>query len=262
MYNKININFVGEIRLDNKYFNNVIAELQPFFDENGITEKDGQYCSENKAIKVNYDDNRQMYTLSVADIAEGEISEYREINAWLFDDSQTARDAGAVGIDFANSLRKEFGIKRQRTTTGVIDLPTAYKEGNFNISNFAKKVLDVFPAMKEEYKNHIATYGNFLYLDFFGQYFVPRIVRLFEEGTKKQVKKFYDILEDAYVKGDKDTVNAVVAVLCAAAYNNEKVTEGIREMLSVDSHFLTSFNMFLPVFAKNTKLKNSLIKEK
>ena len=246
--------------MDNRYFENVIKELEPLFAENGITEKDGVFVSENKAISVNYDEQRQMYTLSVADITDGNIGEYKEINSWLFDDSQNAKDAASVGIDFANSLRKEFGIKHTRLANANVELPTAVRGDVMNISGFAKKMLDIFPALKDEYKNHIAVYGNFLYLNFFGEFLVPRVVRLFEEGTKIQIKKFYDVAEDAYVKGDKDTVNTLICVLAAAAYKNEKVTNEIKEMLSQNSHFLNSFENFVPAFSKNKKLVSALIK--
>lgn len=246
--------------MDNRYFENVIKELEPFFAENGITEKDGVFVSENKAISINYDEQRQMYTLSVADITDGNIAEYSEINSWLFDDSQNAKDAASVGIDFANSLRKEFGIKHTRLANANVELPTAVKGDVMNISGFAKKMLDIFPALKDEYKNHIAVYGNFLYLNFFGEFLVPRLVRLFEEGTKKQIKKFYDVAEDAYVKGDKDTVNTLICVLAAAAYKNEKVTNAIKEMLCENAHFLNSFENFVPAFSKNKKLLSALIK--
>ncbi len=246
--------------MDNRYFYNVIKEMQPFFDENNISENDGIYCNESKAISVKYDDSKQMYILSVADITEEDIGEFVEINSWLFDDSQNERDALSVGLDFANSLRKEFGIKRKRAVNSIIDLPTASKDGNIDISAFSKKILDVFPALKEEYKNHITVYGNFLYLNFFGEHLVPRLVRLFEEGTKKQINKFYVVLEDAYTKGDRDTVNVTVAILVAAAKNNEKANSSILEMLDQNKHFLNSYKTFIPFFEKNKKIKEALIK--
>ena len=97
-------------------------------------------------------------------------------------------------------------------------------------------------------------------MNFFGEHLVPRLVRLFEEGTKKQIKKFYDVAEDVYLKGDRDTVNTLVAVLVAAAYKNEKVTSAIKEMLCDNKHFLSSFENFVPFFAKNKKLLNALVK--
>ena len=51
-----------------------------------------------------------------------------------------------------------------------------------------------------------------------------------------------------------------LTLLVAAAYKNDKVTEQIREMLAENKHFLNSFNMFIPVFAKNKKLLSALIK--
>ena len=61
-------------------------------------------------------------------------------------------------------------------------------------------------------------------------------------------------------RSDRDTVNAVVAVLGAAAYNDEKATAAIKEMLADDKHFLSSFECFMPMLAKNKKLTASLIK--
>lgn len=234
--------------------------MKPFFAEHNITENDGIYSNEVKSVLVNYDDARQMYVLSVADIEDGNTGEFREINSWLFDDSQNARDAESVGIDFVNSLRKEFGIKSTRSADITIQMPSASKDGNVNIDTFTKKILDVFPALKDLYKAHVTKYGNFLYLNFFGEHLVPRLVRLFEEGTKKQIKKFYDIWENAYNKGDKITVNVTVAVLAAAAHNNEKVTAAIKEMLVENAHFLASFENFIPYFEKNKKLQNTLLK--
>lgn len=236
--------------------------MQPFLTEQGYTlNSENVFESAEKLIAVNYDDAKQMYTLSIAEKAEEGEAEYKQINAWLFDDSQNAKDAESVGIDFVATLRKEFGIKTKRVAdTSAIDLPTASKSDSMNIQWFTKKMLDVFPAIKDDYKSHIAVYGNFLYINFFGEHLVPLLINLFENGTKKQIKKFYDVLEDAYVKGDKDTVNIMIAVLCAAAYNNDTVTAGIKEMLGEDKHFLSSFENFLPAFSKNKKLLSALVK--
>lgn len=248
--------------MDNRYFENVINEMQPFLEEHSFKPgEEGVYYNESKRINIKYAEDRQMYILSVADIDEnGETSEYREVNAWLFDDSQNAKDASAVGIDFTNSLRKELGIKPKRVNSGNIELPSASKSGAMTVTGFAKKMLDVFPSLKEEYKNHISLYGNFLYMNFFGEHLVPLMNNLFVTGGKKQIRKLYDVFEIAYVKGDKDTVNIMVALLCAASYKDENATDAIKEMLSDDSHFLASYENFVPVFAGNKKLLSALIK--
>ncbi len=247
--------------MDNKYFEVIVKELSPFFAEKNITDKDGYYANDNKAIKIEYQEDRKMFTLSVADIEDRIVGDYREINAWLFDEAYNEKDAVSVGLDFAISLRKEFGIKTTRTLNNIANLPTATKDGATNVTAFSKKVLDVFPALKEEYKNHVATYGEFLYLSFYGEHLRPRLIRLFEEGTKKQIKKFYEIIDVAFRKGDNDTVNTAIIVLAAAAYKNQKVTDTIKEMLNEDKNFLSAFEAMVPVFASNSKLVKTMIKD-
>ena len=247
--------------MDNRYYDRVIEEMQPLFDEQGFkSQEDGSFKNDKKSVKVAYDEARQMYTLSAADIEDGNIGEYAEINAWLFDDSQNAKDAVSVGIDFTASLRKSLGIKVKRTAGAEVELPSLSKSGSITITGFAKKMLDFFPSIKEDYKIHIAQYGNFLCLNFFGEYLVPQIKAVLASDNKKQIKKLFDLLDDLYVKGDRDTVNTIVAILCAAAYNDEKATAEVRQALDSDKHFLSSFDNFLPVLPKSKKLSSALLK--
>ncbi len=249
--------------LENKYYENVISEMNPFLEEQGFKLlENGNFANAKKEISVKYSQDRQMYLLLSADIDDnGKAGEMCEINAWLFDDSQNAKDAVSVGIDFVNSLRKDLGIKTKRAVnTDNIGLPTAGNSSNSDIGGFTKKMLDLFPALKNDYKEHVAVYGNFLYINFFGEKLVPQLVRLFTTGTQKQIKKFYDVYSDFYVKGDRSTVNVMIALLCAAGYENQVATEAIREMLKSDLHFLNSFNNFIPTFAANKKLRSALLK--
>ncbi len=248
--------------MDNRYFDKVIEEMQPFLDEQSFKlSEDGSYKNDTRAVKVEYNESRQMYTLNVAEIADGEIGEFKEISAWLFDDSQTAKDAASVGMDFTASLRKNMGIKLKRTASGEeVELPTVSKIGSITVTGFAKKMLDFFPPLKDEYKDHIAQYGNFLYLNFFGEHLVPHIKNVLSSGNKKQIKKLYDILGDMYVKGDKDTVNTVVAVLCAAAYNDESTEKAVKDMLAGNNHFLLAFESFLKTMPKSKRLMAALVK--
>ena len=122
-------------------------------------------------------------------------------------------------------------------------------------------MLDFFPVLKDEYKNHIAQNGNFLYLNFFGEFLVPQLKGVLKSGNKKQMKKLFDLLDDMYVKGDRDTVNTLVALICAAAYSDEEVLAAVRKMLEEDKHFLSSVENFLPVFSKSRKLLPVLVRK-
>ncbi len=249
--------------MDNRFYDRVIGEMKPFLDSCKFTEsEDGSFQCDTRKIKVEYNEEKQMYELFAAEVEDGNVGEYSVINSWLFDDSQNAKDAEAVGVDFTVSLRKNMGIKLKRNVSAedTIALPSATKSGNMTVTGFTKKVLDVFPSLKDEYKAHVAAYGNFLYLSFFGENLVPQIKASLTGGNKKQIKKVYDLFEDVYVHGDKDSVNAALAVLCAAAYKDQAVYSAVTEMLAEDKHFLQAFTALSQEFSKNKKLIATLIK--
>lgn len=248
--------------MDNRFYDSVIAEMQPFFEENNFkTLEDGSFLSETKAVKVEYSEERQMYLLKMAEVGENGVEEYTECSAWLFDDSQNQRDAASVGVDFTATLREKMGIKIKRNTVAdEIDLPTASKNGNYNITAFTKKVLDVFPMYKDTYKAHIAVYGNFLYLNFFAETLVPQAKQIITANEKKVMKKLCELLSEGYVKGDKETVNAVVAVASAAVYGDERLKENLLNALSEDKYLHDAVRDYSPVFAKNKKLIEVLVK--
>ena len=246
--------------MDNRYYDSVIKEMKPFLNENGFKEVEGGFLGDTKKIAVRYDEAKQTYSLFVAvKDEEGNFGEEPAVNTWLLDDSQTAKDAEAVGIDFVNSLRKELGVKMAKRGADV-SLPTASKNGGMNVTGFAKKMLDVFPVLKDDYKEHIAVYGNFLYLNFFGEKLVPQMVSIFEKGTKKQIKKLYDVFEDAYVKGDKDTVNVMIAVISACGCKSVTCDTAIKEMLGEIKPFLQSYESFKPMLMRDKKLYSALVK--
>ena len=65
--------------MDNRYINKVLEELNPLFEEQGFKEKDGIFQNEKKAVKIDYNEDKQSYVLLVADIdedgAQGELTE-------------------------------------------------------------------------------------------------------------------------------------------------------------------------------------------
>ncbi len=249
--------------MDNRYYDEVIKELTPFIEEQGFKEADGVFSTESFAFKVEYNEDRQMYLLNTATITDGTVGDFNEASAWLFDDSQNARDAVAVGIDFTETLRSALGVKLARTAHNAagVDLPTVTKGSALNVSGFTKRVLDVFPQYKDAYKEHIALYGNFLYMDFFADTLVPQIREILEANNKKQVKKLFELLEHGYTKGDRETVDIVCAVIAAAICESAELKASADTMLENNTHFRDSVRNLTPIVAKKGKIYSALVKK-
>lgn len=247
--------------MDNKYLSKVIAEMKPFFDENGFkAQAEGVYENDTRKVAVEYSEARQMFLLKVAQREDENFGDFAEVSAWLFDDSQNEKDAESVGMDFLDTLRKNMGIEKGKVSaSGAVELPTASKSGVLNVSGFARKVLDVYPKFKEPYKEHIEKYGNFLYMNFFGETLIPEIIEGAKSPNGKTRKKVYDLLENAYVRGDKETVNVVVACLATACHLDQKASEEILNMLNLDKHLKSCVEAFIPLVT-NKKIADALIK--
>ncbi len=247
--------------MDNRYYDNLMKEMQPFFDEHGFkVQEDGSFLSDTRGVKIEYSEEKQMYLLHSADVENGKLGEYTQLSSWLFDDTQNAKDAESVGVDFTATLRESMGIKIKRAPITEVDLPSAQKSGALTVAGFTKKVLDVFPQYKETYKSHIAFYGNFLYMDFYSDTLIPQIEGILLENSKKTVKKLFELLENGYINGDHDTVNLVVASLSAAIHKKPEIKDAAFEMLSANTHFKSSVEAFIPIIASNKKLRTAFVK--
>ena len=231
--------------------------MAPFFEANGFKKKaEGEYESEKCRILIEYDDARQMYVLKKAE-AEGE---YSEISAWLFDDSQTERDAASVGIDFTETLSENLGVKKNSRLAAAVDMPAANKDGA-DIATFTKRVLDVYPQFKDAYRAHIAKYGNFLYLNFFGETLVPELKNVLASGDKRAIKKIFTVFESTYITGDKDTVNAMLACIAAAVCEDEKAAGNLAVTLEENGHMLKAVTELSARIKTNKKLRAALLKK-
>ena len=243
--------------MDNRYIGKVLEEMAPFFEELGFKEvKSGEYKNEEKSVLVEYDEPRQMYVLKMAEAG----GEYGEVSSWLFDDSQTERDAGSVGIDFTETLRERLGVKKNLRTERIVDMPTAQKEGA-DIATFAKKMLDVYPQLKEPYRAHVQKYGNFLYLNFFGEYLVPLLHAALYSGDRKAIKKVFTVFESTYITGDRDTVNAMLAVIAAAVCDDTVAQDNLAKTLAENNHMLKAITELAPKIKSNKKLSETLLKK-
>lgn len=245
--------------MDKKYFDAVLSEMQPLLDGQKFSETDGIYKNEEKAVKVEYNDASKQFILLIADVTDGETGEFAAADSWLFDETQTEQDALAVGVDFADTLREKLGIKKSKTSIAV-ELPVAEKGDTANISALTQKLLAVFPQLKETYKSAVQENNRFLYLNFYTEHFVPAISNLLNTGTKKQLKKLFDMLSDMYNTANGETADIIVALLTVVAYGNTSNSATVNDYIAENQHLKTAVHQFKTVLSKNKKLQSALLK--
>lgn len=243
----------------------ILEQLSGIIETAGFKANDDktQYQNEKIAFRISHDEEKKLLLLDIAEVNEnGEAVEFSNASSWLFENPEDLRDAESAGMDFFDTLKVKIGMKGTRINrNGEIAMPSKEKSGNsFNVESFAAKMLAIYPQLKDEYKNHIAEYGTFLYVDFFKTHLVPLIEELLDENNKKSLKKVIPVLDEVYTAGDRNVQNVIVGiVLCGAVKDNKERYDVALEALSEYQFLKAPFVNIIDRFKKDKKFREMLL---
>ncbi len=220
--------------MEQKIIDAVLAEIRPVLESNGFTENNGIFTSDARAFYVEYNEEKQIFCLNSATVTDGNVGEYTCAGSYLFDSTQTVADAAAVGMDFNDTIASVLGINgRKLRAAQSVALPQKAEGDTADIGALCNKLLAIFPAYKDVYKERVAEDGEFLYIQFLLDTVAPEIKALLEGGNGKKLKKIYDALNDLYVKGDQNVGNTIIVVVLGGAIKgDEALTQKMLEGLA------------------------------
>ncbi len=248
--------------MTNEILSVIVEQMQPVLDSaNFVQCEDGSFKNESITLKITHNEEKKMLILSVFEMSEsGEAGEEKVLSSWLFEEPENKRDAQSAGMDFCDTLKTRLGVKRVRTErSGEVALPSKKAGDAKNVEALCGKLLSVFPQFKEDYKEHVATHGTLLYIDFFKSTFAVAIGEALDQGGKKSNKKLFDMLSDSYDLGDRTSQNAIVGVLLgAAARGNDKRYEAVLSNLEDHQFLKTAFLNIMPKVNKDKRFKEIL----
>lgn len=236
----------------------IIDELQPLISEKGFSEKDGVYSNNEYAFKVEHDSEAKLLKLFVANVENNEVKDFSEASAFLFENEEDLKDARSAGLDFLDTAKLKFGIKAGRYQGVNIALPKSTAQTP-DVEALTAKILNIYPEFKETYKEHVSSYGAFLYIDFYKTYIAPKVKEVVDSGNKKQIKKLMDVLAEMFNEGDKMVGDVIVGVILTGAANFDKQREEII-ISSLDEHkyLKTATQSFFALARKDKKIKQML----
>lgn len=243
--------------MEQKFFDAVYAEFSPLLCEKGFSKQGDAYLSDSAAYKVEYNEESKVFTLLRAAVTDGEVGEYAGVTSYLFDEQSTLSDATAVGIDFLDTVASELGVNtRGKRMASAVALPQKSDSETPGIEELTSKLLAIFPKYKDAYKEHIAEYGDFLYINFYFDNFVPELSALMEEGNTKKLRKIYDALNELYCKGTRYVSDTIVVVLLGGAVKgNKEKADALLEALTPHQHLKPAVNNIINRTAHDKKLK-------
>ncbi|MEE1075899.1 MAG: hypothetical protein UHY68_01370 [Acutalibacteraceae bacterium] len=186
------------------------------------------FIGESNAYMVMYNPTKKLVALKVCGIADGEPdNQWKSMNTWIYDpENDGAKEANSIGNDFADALsggRPKLINKPKKKNSD---------DGNADPKFFCKRMVNIFPELKEEIWEEEDGYNPFRGVTFVENKIVPKVNELMKTGNKAEIEKLATLLSTQYNNGDLDTRSIITVVLLNGI--KPKLDEKIEEYLSED----------------------------
>ena len=221
----------------------IMSEIKPALEKKGLKSTqsdDGEvFANEEIAVKIRYEADSSQFKLVCGEVNGDDFGDFFTKSTWLFDDNSDERRAKSIGIDFKETLDEILGIKKGNIRQGGgISMPErAGKNDTVNLEGFTNRVLALFPKYKDEYKNHMEKYGEFLYCNFFKTSAAIEVREMIKNNDRKMIAKTFKMLKEMYSNGNCDVDRVITySILAEAAKGEEKVLEEILRQTEEDKH--------------------------
>lgn len=220
-----------------KIFNIVATRVEESLNSQGF-EKQNQtdknmalFINGNIAYSVMFNEEKKQFELKTCTLWQNNDEDsWKNVSSWMFDPIEgTQRDAECIATDFEETLR---GPKKVST----VQNPKQKKDSDntVDIIFFMNRLSNIFPNLKDDIKIEKENYQTFRTVKFIEEKVVPEI-HLFLNQIKndKSLKKFCNILSDAYSAGNLD-VRSSITILILNSIDNESQIKEIEHEISED----------------------------
>lgn len=210
----------------NQAFQTICDKVQAALAEQGFkkvnagsvneNEKVALFVSENLAYSVvYYHDKMHMVMRECGMTEDGPDNDWKTLSTWMFDpENDTMKEANSIASDFVEAISAPKAIKKVKTAKK--SKTKKDDEGNADPVFLSKRLVALFPELKEEIKNEEDCYYPFRGVTFARASIVPKVNKLVASGNTNDIKKLVGILSAQYGNGDADTRSIITIVILNA----------------------------------------------
>ena len=187
------------------------------------------YSGEKGKIRVLFNDNKIRLLTGDKDASSADDSDYTLIASYLLIlDEYDNRDVKSIINEITENLTEAFSpkqiAKRQQNVKAQATVSrAAVKNGSvfYDPATLAIRLATLYPELKDEYKNHVEKYDEFLCEDFFVNVVNPRVEATIKEGNPLKIKKLIAIINEIYEDGTNEVQDVIIVTMLASyEYDN------------------------------------------
>ena len=213
------------------------------------------FRSEKGRARFVFNENRVYLLFGAADAELADDSAFSPEATYLFIlEEYGEKDVKSLTNEISDYMTETYISKKKENakSKGPVTVSKAAARSGamaYDPITLASKFAGMFPSLKDDIRDNINTYGEFLCEDFFVNHANPFIMEVIRSNNPQQMKKVFNILGEVYEDGTNE-VQSLIAVTVLGGINNDP------HIIQQIMPYLTD-TMLEPVLAANERLAKS-----
>ncbi|MBO5291002.1 MAG: hypothetical protein J6K49_07440 [Clostridia bacterium] len=205
-------------------------------------EKDGEksvimYRSERGRIRIEHLGDKLSLFCAKAD-DEAPDDDMKRASLSLLDlENFNDKDLKYIYEEYIETFQKLFSQKNagagKKMPTPVSRTQAKSGALAYDANTLGSRFTTIYPELRDEYKNNLELYGEFLAEDFFVNHGNKYVIETIKENDKIKMRKLFNLLNDIYEDGTNDTQSLVaVTILGSSLAANPELIDIAKEHFS------------------------------
>mgnify|MGYP003445529878 FL=1 len=205
-------------------------------------EKDGEksvimYRSERGRIRIEHLGDKLSLFCAKAD-DEAPDDDMKRASLSLLDlENFNDKDLKYIYEEYIETFQKLFSQKNagagKKMPTPVSRTQAKSGALAYDANTLGSRFTTIYPELRDEYKNNLGLYGEFLAEDFFVNHGNKYVIETIKENDKIKMRKLFNLLNDIYEDGTNDTQSLVaVTILGSSLAANPELIDIAKEHFS------------------------------
>ncbi len=196
------------------------------------------YRGERGRIRLELDGDKLALFCARADESDVPDDDMRRVSLSLLDlETFNEKDLKYIYEEYNETFEKTFSGKShhsgKKMPTPVSRTQAKSGAMSYDANTLGSRFSTIYPELRDEYKNNLDTYGEFLAEDFFVNHGNAIVIDTIRENDKIKMRKLFNLLNDIYENGTNDTQSLVaVTILGSSIAANPELLENVQSYFS------------------------------
>ena len=213
-------------------FNIIVKNLNPTNEELGFrkkseSENDVVFSGDAGIYRLIYNAENNILSFECAYEENGSDTEYNTVaRNLLIPDETDEREAKSLANDMVDEVERMFKVKK-KIDLDKVKMPksvsrTKAKKGtiSYDVDSLANRFGTLYPETKNDIKQNIVDYGEFLPETFFREHGNAKVYDVIQNGTEAEQKKLFKMLGEVFEDGTNE-VQDIIAVTILGEMKND-----------------------------------------